>query len=585
MADSTRLPTYKMYTIGWIAALDKELTAALAMLDETHRQPDDFEQNDKDSNNYSWGRVGDHNIVIASLGGESYGLVSAATTATCMANSLPHLRFGLLVGIGAGVPDLEENDVRLGDVVVSLPKNGHPGVVQYDLGKLRVNDQFQRVGALAPPPTVLLKAVDKLRAEQRLKGSKLPEILSQAVQNYPMLANPKGRDPAFIYQGAKNDRLFEPTSVHVPGGISCRNLSGGIKRRRIGGTESCDGCDAEREIKREERSTSDPEIHYGTIASGNSVIKDGVFRDKVLKRLGTDVLCYEMEAAGLNYAALVAAAYAKDLLCVVEARTIEKADRLEEIMTSVSRHTSQIISATTNTNQAVQGLTDSQQSQKLHRWLCAPDPSVNFNWAISQHLSGTGEWFLESEEYRRWKTSPVRNNHVHTVKLLLQSITKAEHLVQSKCNVLNQVLQSVVFGFNGASGEIVKVLLDYGADINAIVSVNASPLCEVLSRWETRRLWRKLLKILETLIQYGADVNERGTNGTPLEVALQKEYWTIAEALIKKGAEVTPLCRALQPRDQQEANVRLASERALEQDFFCYEVGPASNRRQPRRRY
>ncbi|KAF4917995.1 Vegetative incompatibility protein HET-E-1 [Colletotrichum viniferum] len=420
-----------MYTIGWIAALDKELTAALAMLDERHRQPDDFEQNDKDSNNYSWGRVGDHNIVIASLGGGSYGLVSAATTATCMANSLPHLRFGLLVGIGAGVPDLEENDVRLGDVVVSLPKNGHPGVVQYDLGKLRENDQFQRVGALAPPPTVLLKAVDKLRAEQRLKGSKLPQILSQAVQNYPMLGNPKGRDPAFIYQGAKNDRLFEPTSVHVPGGISCQNLSGGMKRRRIGDTESCDGCDAEREIKREERSTSDPEIHYGTIASGNSVIKDGAFRGKVLKRLGTDVLCYEMEAAGLvsnfpclvvrgicdyadshkndrwqNYAALVAAAYTKDLLCVVEARTIEKADRLEEIMTSVSRHTSQIISATTNTNQAVQGLTDSQQSQKLHRWLCAPDPSVNFNWAISQHLSGTGEWFLESEEYRRWKTSP-----------------------------------------------------------------------------------------------------------------------------------------------------------------------------------
>lgn len=358
MADSTRLPTYKMYTIGWIAALDKELTAALAMLDETHGQPDDFEQNDKDSNNYSWGRIGDHNIVITSLGGGSYGLVSAATTATCMSNSLPHLRFGLLVGIGAGVPDLEENDVRLGDVVVSLPKNGHPGVVQYGLGKIRENGQFQRVGALAPPPTVLLKAVDKLRAVQRLKGSKLPEILSQAVQNYPMLANPKGRDPAFIYQGAENDRLFEPTSVHVSGGISYRNLSGGIKRRWIDDTQSCDGCDAEREIEREERPTSDPEIHYGTIASGDLVIQDGVSREKVLKRIGTDVLCYEMWAAGLisnfpclvvrgicdyadshkndrwqNYAALAAAAYAKELLGTIDARKVELADKMEKIVT------------------------------------------------------------------------------------------------------------------------------------------------------------------------------------------------------------------------------------------------------------
>ncbi|KAF4868708.1 hypothetical protein CGCSCA1_v012208 [Colletotrichum siamense] len=358
MADSSRLPTYKMYTIGWIAALDKELTAALAMLDETHGQPDDFEQNDKDSNNYSWGRVGDHNIVIASLGGGSYGLVSAATTATCMANSLPHLRFGLLVGIGAGVPDLEQNDVRLGDVVVSLPKNGHPGVVQYDLGKIRENDQFQRVGALAPPPTVLLKAVDKLRAEQRLKGSKLPEILSQAVQKHPMLANPKGRDPAFIYQGAENDRLFEPTSVHVSSGISCQNLSGGTKRRRVGDIQSCVGCDAEKEIDREERPTSEPEIHYGTIASGNLVIKDGVFRERVLKRLGTNVLCYEMEAAGLisnfpclvvrgicdyadshkndrwqNYAALAAAAYAKELLGTIDARKVELADKMKKIVT------------------------------------------------------------------------------------------------------------------------------------------------------------------------------------------------------------------------------------------------------------
>ncbi|KAF2189136.1 hypothetical protein K469DRAFT_502111, partial [Zopfia rhizophila CBS 207.26] len=39
-------------------------------------------------------------------------------------------------------------------------------------------------------------------------------------------------------------------------------------------------------------------IHYGTIASGNQVMKDGVTRDRLNAELG-GVLCFEMEAAGL----------------------------------------------------------------------------------------------------------------------------------------------------------------------------------------------------------------------------------------------------------------------------------------------
>ncbi|CAI7675839.1 unnamed protein product [Penicillium palitans] len=48
---------------------------------------------------------------------------------------------------------------------------------------------------------------------------------------------------------------------------------------------------------RSERKTSDPQSHYGIIASGNAVIKDGYTREKL--RLGTGALCFEMEAAGL----------------------------------------------------------------------------------------------------------------------------------------------------------------------------------------------------------------------------------------------------------------------------------------------
>ncbi len=48
-------------------------------------------------------------------------------------------------------------------------------------------------------------------------------------------------------------------------------------------------------------------IYYGLIVSGNVVLKDAAARDEVLKRLGSECLCVETEAAGLmnNFPCLV----------------------------------------------------------------------------------------------------------------------------------------------------------------------------------------------------------------------------------------------------------------------------------------
>lgn len=64
------------------------------------------------------------------------------------------IRFGLLVGIGGGVPS-SDIDIRLGDIVVSQPRNTSRGVIQYDFGK-DLPDRFQRTGMLNRPPKVLL---------------------------------------------------------------------------------------------------------------------------------------------------------------------------------------------------------------------------------------------------------------------------------------------------------------------------------------------------------------------------------------------------------------------------------------------
>src|SRR6478735_9858831 len=156
----TRLKSPNLYTIGWIAALPVERAAATALLHDRHDAPEGFDQHRSDANSYTWGRIGEHNVETASLPAGVYGTTSAATTASNLINSLPHIRIGLLVGIGGGIarPDLD-HDIRLGDIVVSQPDGTTGGVVQYDFGKAKASGTWERKGSLDKPPQVLLHAL------------------------------------------------------------------------------------------------------------------------------------------------------------------------------------------------------------------------------------------------------------------------------------------------------------------------------------------------------------------------------------------------------------------------------------------
>jgi nucleoside phosphorylase len=98
-----------------VCALPVELAAAQKMLDEEH---EDLEQDENDNNLYALGQVGGHNVVLACLSAGQTGIGSVAAVATQLkATTCKWIRFGLMVGIGGGVPSKE--DIRLGDVVVS----------------------------------------------------------------------------------------------------------------------------------------------------------------------------------------------------------------------------------------------------------------------------------------------------------------------------------------------------------------------------------------------------------------------------------------------------------------------------------
>jgi hypothetical protein len=69
-----------------------------------------------------------------------------------------------MVGIGGGIPS-NEYDIRLGDVVVSLPSDQAGGVIQFDLGEEEIGG-FKRVGSLNKPPK-LLRATVAPKSHQR----------------------------------------------------------------------------------------------------------------------------------------------------------------------------------------------------------------------------------------------------------------------------------------------------------------------------------------------------------------------------------------------------------------------------------
>ncbi|KAI0544528.1 nucleoside phosphorylase domain-containing protein [Xylaria curta] len=302
------------YTVGWVCALPIELAAAQEMLDEEHCRQQYHD------NIYTLGRIGWHNVVIAGLPGGQTGTVSAAVIAAKMIETFKSIRIGLMVGIGGGVP-LGEADIRLGDVVISKPYNMHGGVVQYDFGKTTPSG-FERTGSLNTPPTILLNAVTNIQANHIRGRCRLPD--------YFMKLNSL---PVFARESAGQDILFEATYNHE-------------------GAAQCVKCSKDYLISRELRE-QEVVVHYGTIASGNHVMRDGVERDRVSAQLG-GVLCFEMEAAGLMnsfpclvirgicdyadshknkkwqaYAAGTAAACAKEILSVIPPEEISKTRKAE----------------------------------------------------------------------------------------------------------------------------------------------------------------------------------------------------------------------------------------------------------------
>jgi hypothetical protein len=177
------------YTIGWVCAIQTELVAAQLVLDEEHDYTE-YESLPNDNNTYSFGSIGRHNIVIAALPSGEYGTNNAASVARDLVRSFTSIRIALMVGIGGGAPLVgpglkHQQDVRLGDVVVSKPGAGRGGVYQYDFGRSVQDRAFQTTGHLNQPPALLLTALGNLGANFERHGNNVDKEVSSILAKCP----------------------------------------------------------------------------------------------------------------------------------------------------------------------------------------------------------------------------------------------------------------------------------------------------------------------------------------------------------------------------------------------------------------
>ncbi|ETS84698.1 hypothetical protein PFICI_02723 [Pestalotiopsis fici W106-1] len=349
----------------------------------------------KQSYVYTVGSIGAHNVVIAEPA--EMGPVNAAHCAAHVSQQFPNVRLALMVGIGAGIPS-NNLDIRLGDIAISVPRDDHPGVVQYDLGKYEAG-AFKRKGALNKPPRILTSAIRALEGDELRNKFPIRRILKRIVRQ-----NDKFRRPD------SEDILFHNTFPHVQKGSDC---------------SACWASDDKRVVSRIPRQLpNEPVTHRGLILSGGGVIKNPADREQ-FRRGYESAICFEMEAAGIMdelpclvirgisdyadthkhddwhyYAAAAAAAYCKAILSKVPVEEVTETPRMREVVKKVDE-IQRTVQETRVTAKEIHAIA---HFDKIRKWLSPPDPSTNFNKAREQHYEKTGQWFLDSEVYIKWKT-------------------------------------------------------------------------------------------------------------------------------------------------------------------------------------
>ncbi|CAH0002197.1 unnamed protein product [Clonostachys byssicola] len=400
------------YAVGWICGIGTDYVAARSFLDEVHPSPRSVDEHDW--NRYTLGTIGGHFVVLAVSPDVEYECTSTARVAKNMLNTFPNIKIGLLVGIGGGAPS-QQNDIRLGDVVVGSTQDGNGGVVYYDYEQSIQDQALRLTGRLNNPPIILQTALHKLDAA---RGDDEIHKLEQAIDD-ALKKKPVRLQENYLRPSPSRDQLYRSQVVYpLDDNHKCPEIFSDHPSHLV---------------KRTNRSGSEEGIavHYGLIASAESIMKDAASRDKFAEETG--VLCFETGATGMpsrfpclairgicdysdshinkewrGYAAMAAAAFTKDLLRQIAPNEIEGEKTVLELdlFKTVDEQDDTAMGGT----EIGEGILTPKLSDKEKQCLQLLGPAPNstdssYQWHkdwIDQAAENTCQWLLKNEEYDKW---------------------------------------------------------------------------------------------------------------------------------------------------------------------------------------
>nr|WOD46566.1 hypothetical protein [Trichoderma atroviride] len=304
------------FEIAIICALPLEYDAVALLFDDFWDEDGDkFGRAAGDFNQYTTGRIGKHDVVLALL--SHMGKANAASAAANMRSSYGGLRLVILAGICGGVPHNGKDDVFLGDVVISS------SVIQYDFGR-HYPAGFMRKDTHEDSLRKHDKNIGNLLTKLGTNNSR-DKLHERAAHFLRQLQEKTAKhQEKYRYPGPAKDKLFESSYRHMHRNSatcicsSCHGRKDPVCDEAL--TSSCDDLECDEKYlersrpNKEQDEAQGPAIYIGAVASGDTVMKSGEDRDRIARKEG--VIAFEMEGAGAW----------EDLPCIVVKGVCDYAD-------------------------------------------------------------------------------------------------------------------------------------------------------------------------------------------------------------------------------------------------------------------
>ncbi|KAL9051830.1 MAG: hypothetical protein Q9162_005771 [Coniocarpon cinnabarinum] len=286
------------FEVAIICALTHEADAVIALFDDhwndsTHKLRPSLSE---DKNEYTFGRIGLHNVVVVVLPG--VGKKEACSAVVSMHPHFKNIQLCLVIGVCAVTPYTQDgSEIILGDIIVSSC------VIQTDLGR-QYEDTFERKDTLednlARPPGEVRGILRRFELELHYKQ------LLQRMRRYS--EELQSQINAYAYPGTESDCLYAAEYTHMHRAMEicdeCKEIEDAPDHAcaKATATSCADlGCETRRLIPRKRLSEpSDGEFHasvwFGRFASGDTFLQSASHRERLREK--EEVIGFDTEGSG-----------------------------------------------------------------------------------------------------------------------------------------------------------------------------------------------------------------------------------------------------------------------------------------------